>query len=106
MLTAVLIRKYEANGYVATVPTLPGFRGKGETRDAALQDLKSIIEESMAGVSEFEVTTIDIDISKLEQASLEKNPWLETAGMFADDPDLMPMLEQIYAARAAERPLE
>jgi hypothetical protein len=28
------------------------------------------------------------------------HPWLETAGMFADDPALEPMLQGIYAARA------
>lgn len=31
-----------------------------------------------------------------------ENPWLKTAGMFADDPTLEPMLEEIYAAREAE----
>jgi len=29
------------------------------------------------------------------------NPWLSTAGVFADDPDLLPMLDEIYAAREA-----
>ena len=104
MLTAVLIRKYDANGYVATVPALPGFRGKGQTRDDALQDLQAIVAELTAGVSEFEVATIDIP--GLEKISAERNPWLETAGMFTDDPNLMPMLEEIYAERAAERPSE
>jgi len=36
----------------------------------------------------------------------EANPWLATAGSFADDPALEPMLSEIYAARAAERPAE
>lgn len=27
------------------------------------------------------------------------NPWLETAGMFADDETLLPMMEQIYRVR-------
>jgi hypothetical protein len=31
------------------------------------------------------------------------NPWLATAGMFADDPRLLPMLEEIYAEREADR---
>ncbi len=31
------------------------------------------------------------------------NPWLETAGLFADDDTLELMLQEIYAERAAER---
>lgn len=31
------------------------------------------------------------------------NPWLATAGSFADDPKLLPMLDEIYATRAAGR---
>jgi hypothetical protein len=31
------------------------------------------------------------------------NPWIELAGIFADDPTLMPMLDEIYAAREADR---
>lgn len=34
------------------------------------------------------------------------NPWLATAGIFADDPQLLPMLEEIYAARDATRNAE
>lgn len=34
------------------------------------------------------------------------NPWLRTAGIFADDPTLMPMLAEIYASREAEREIE
>jgi hypothetical protein len=32
-----------------------------------------------------------------------ENPWLQLAGIFADDPTLMPMLDAIYAARDADR---
>jgi hypothetical protein len=35
---------------------------------------------------------------------VEQNPWLDTAGVFADDPTLEPLLRAIYAERDAERP--
>ncbi|HEX5501993.1 MAG TPA: hypothetical protein VFW96_05190 [Thermomicrobiales bacterium] len=35
-------------------------------------------------------------------ASPESNPWLATAGCFADDDTLEPMLREIYAARDAD----
>jgi hypothetical protein len=43
-----------------------------------------------------------IDVSP--EAAVEPNPWLDTAGIFADDPTLEEMLQEIYAARDAERP--
>jgi hypothetical protein len=46
------------------------------------------------------VAVIDVP-AKVERTS---NPWLETAGMFADDPTLEDMLAEIYKARDAERP--
>ncbi|HET8628353.1 MAG TPA: hypothetical protein VFL91_13080 [Thermomicrobiales bacterium] len=33
------------------------------------------------------------------RVSRESNPWLATAGCFADDDTLVPMLREIYAAR-------
>jgi hypothetical protein len=42
-----------------------------------------------------------IDVSP--EAAVEPNPWLETAGMFADDPTLEEMLHEIYAARDRDR---
>jgi hypothetical protein len=40
------------------------------------------------------------------RAESEAIPWLQTAGMFADDPLLTPMVEEIYAGREAEREAE
>ncbi len=38
-----------------------------------------------------------IDVSP--EATVEPNPWLDTAGVFADDLTLEEMLQEIYAAR-------
>jgi len=44
------------------------------------------------------------EISEIDLLHVAKpdNPWLETAGIFADDPTLLPMLDEIYALRSAE----
>ncbi len=56
-------------------------------------------------LAQTESTTIEIPVPKAS-AERETNPWLATAGSFADDPALEPMLSDIYAARAAERSAE
>jgi len=48
-----------------------------------------------------EVTSVEVSVSQDVQDA-RKNPWLDAAGVFVDDPTLEPMLQQIYAERAAE----
>jgi hypothetical protein len=52
-----------------------------------------------------EIATIDVAVPEPGDGR-KLNPWLMTAGIFADDPALEPMLREIYAAREAERPVE
>ena len=102
MLTTVVLKRYGSNGYTATAPAVPGYQGQGPTREAAMQSLRAAIENP---VVEVEVTSMDIDVSR--QAKVEQsNPWLAMAGIFADDPELMPMLEEIYAERDKDRPVD
>jgi hypothetical protein len=52
--------------------------------------------------SEIEITTLVFNTPN--QASvIEENPWLATAGIFANDPMLEPMLKEILANREVER---
>lgn len=101
MQTAVILKKYGSNFYKATAPSLPGYLGQGVTREAAMQNLKDAIENP---VTEVEVTSMEIDVPRAD--AVRGNPWLDMAGIFADDPELMPMLEEIYAERKRERPLD
>lgn len=43
-----------------------------------------------------------LDIPTAENAEPSSDHWLATVGIFADDPTLLPMLEEIYAARDDE----
>ncbi len=51
---------------------------------------------------ETELTTLEINTANRAPAE-EENPWLATAGIFANDPMLEPMLQEILANREAER---
>jgi len=62
--------------------------------------VKAMLESWLAQI---EITTIEVAAPDASTGR-EANPWLATAGSFADDPALEPMLSDIYAVRAAERP--
>jgi hypothetical protein len=81
----------------ATVPAIPGLAVSGRDRERALDLARCAIAEAL---DKGEVAVIEVS-APVEST---KNPWVATAGMFADDPTLEPMLEEIYAARDAERP--
>jgi predicted RNase H-like HicB family nuclease len=106
----VLLRRRPLGTYVAMAPAVPGCAGEGGTRDEALNRLKTALEDWLV---ETEITMIDVampepgDGRRWHPEPVEGlNPWLMTAGLFADDPALEPMLQEIYAAREAERPVE
>ena len=71
-------------------------------RDETLTRFKAALEDWLA---ETEVTPVDVAAPEPGDGR-EQDPWLATAGIFADDPTLEPMLRDIYAARAVDRPME
>lgn len=52
--------------------------------------------------SGIEVTSLEVS-TPLTTPDMPSNPWLDTAGLFADDDTLELMLQEIYAERVAER---
>ncbi|MDM8549809.1 hypothetical protein QUF72_07020 [Desulfobacterales bacterium HSG2] len=66
--------------------------GKGNTRDEALERLRNTLRDRP---DRTQITFVDVDFPKSE--GNRQNPWLATAGMFADDP--VPMLREIYSLR-------
>lgn len=102
MRYTVLVRQRPRGIYVATAPAVPDCKGQGATRDEALNRLKAALENWLV---ETEVTSIDVSLPKSKEQH-EQNPWLATAGIFADDPTLEPMLQEIYAARTVEKLIE
>lgn len=100
MQYTILLQRQRIGNYRATVPAAPGCRAVGRTRDEALDRVKTMLESWLA---QTEIATIEVAVPN-SSAGPNANPWLATAGSFADDPALEPMLNDIYAARAAERP--
>ncbi len=102
MRYTVFLKERATGDYMAFIPAVPGFRAEGDTRTEALDRLRISLENWLRGM---EVTSIEVTPPKPEQDEVD-NPWLATAGMFADDPDLLPMLAEIYAERDAEKPVD
>ena len=69
-------------------------RSEGNTREDVLKHIRMAISKFL---SQTEIATVDV-------AGNGANPWLATAGLFAGDPDLLPILQEVYAARDAECP--
>jgi predicted RNase H-like HicB family nuclease len=95
MRYAILLQQRKDGTYEALVPALPGLTSVGETRDGTLQAVRRAITEKLTTAE-----LIYLDISDPSTASA--NPWLVTAGVFADDPTLELMLQDIYADRDVE----
>ncbi len=94
MLYPILLKKRANGTFEASVPTLPGIRQAGKTREKTLLAMREAISKMLATS---EVVYIDIP-----DAPAMNNPWLDTAGMMADDSTLLPMLDEIYADRDLE----
>ncbi len=103
MQYTVMIHRQPPGRYIAQAPAAPTCRGEGRTRHEALRQLKMAIEQWLL---ETEITTLEINTPTQRPVveAAQENPWLATAGIFADDPLLEPMLQEILAAREAERP--
>ncbi|HHC24516.1 MAG TPA: type II toxin-antitoxin system HicB family antitoxin [Desulfobacterales bacterium] len=98
MRYTVLLHHYLTGTYEAVVPAVPGCIGKGNTRDEALGQLRDTLSDRLKRT---EITWLDVDFQKLGEE--RQNPWLATAGMFADDPTLEPMLREIYSFRESDQ---
>ena len=92
MRYAILLRQFPDGTYEAIVPAIPGLTATGTTRDETLRSTQQAIVTTVETV---EVVYLDIPNGTPSPV----NPWLTTAGMFADDPTLELMLDQIYSDR-------
>jgi predicted RNase H-like HicB family nuclease len=95
MRYAVLLQRRPDGKFQAVVPLLPDITRVGETRDEALEAVQLAIVDALETT---ELVYLDVPSAQLTTG----NPWLDTAGIFADDPELEPMLHDIYAARESE----
>ena len=95
MRYTLFLRQRPDGKYQASVPLMPGITEVGDTREAAVQAVAQAIH---AALETAEFVTIELP----DGASPRPNPWLVTAGSFADDTTLEPLLREIYAAREPE----
>src|SRR5579859_4650804 len=89
----VLLQRRGDGKYHASVPLLPEITRVGDTRDETLQAIEHAITEVLQTTE-----VVYLDVPEV-QAGAPSNPWLDTAGVFADDPELESMLRDIYATR-------
>jgi predicted RNase H-like HicB family nuclease len=94
MRYTILLEQHPDGTYEASVPAMPHITEHGESRAAALTAIEQAIRTKLRNVE-----LVDLEIP----AASSTNPWLETAGMFADDPDLESITKEIYAARDASK---
>ncbi len=94
----LFLRQRSDGKYQASVPAMPGVTAVGETRAATIEALERSIR---AALETAEFVTLDLPDPPTRPAS-SRNPWLATAGSFADDPTLETLLAEIYVARGAE----
>jgi hypothetical protein len=71
--------------------------GEGYSRTEALERARAAIRQALPKT---EITTVSVEYPAAQEAP--PDPGLEKAGLFADDPSLDALLEEIYAARDAE----
>lgn len=90
MRYAVVIHQRSDGWFQASVPVIPGLTRSGKDRSETLQAIEQAL---IALLTTSEVVYLDLP------DTVQRNPWLETAGVFADDPTLEPLLESIYDAR-------
>jgi hypothetical protein len=86
----ILIKSESVGKVSATVLGLPEFRVEGSDSASAIAGLKILLTETF---SQSEIVSIDITIPQ------PKNPWLEMAGRFKDDPHFDEVLSDIEAYR-------
>ena len=83
--------------YHASVLTVPTLTKSASSRSEVLR----LIEEALLEhVRRTEIVYVDIPTTHATSAAADH--WLATAGLFADDPTLLPMLDEIYAERDRE----
>lgn len=89
----VFVQQHSNNGYVAAVLGLPGCLAEGKTKEEAIANAKASLQSHLA---QGEVVTIEVEGAAKPETG---NPWLDTFGLFKDDPSFDDFLEKIAEER-------
>ncbi len=93
VLINVIVKQDNNGKTIAIVPGLPELNVEASDRITALAQLQQLIETHLEGA---EIISLPV---KLPQKA-QKNPWLEMAGIFKDDPQFDQMLAAIENYRS------
>ena len=94
----VLLFENHEGEYKATVPALSGCTSQGRTEEEAIDKIRKTITELL---SKGKIVMIDVPEPEIH---FQRNPWLETFGIFKDDPNFDEMMRKIYQKRSGEYP--
>jgi len=94
----VLLFENHEGEYTATVPALSGCTSQGRTEEEAIDKIRKTITELL---SKGKIVMIDVPEPEIP---FQRNPWLETFGIFKDDPNFDEMMRKIYQKRSGEYP--
>ncbi|MBN3896541.1 MAG: hypothetical protein V7L14_02770 [Nostoc sp.] len=92
VLVNVIVKQGSDGRTIAIVPGLPELQVEASDRATALSQIQQLLETHLAGA---EIVSLPIKLPSIEP----KNPWLEMAGVFKDDPQFEQMLEAIESYR-------
>ncbi|MEA5600625.1 hypothetical protein [Nostoc sp. UHCC 0252] len=92
VLVNVIVKQGSDGRIIAIVPGLPELQVEASDRKTALSQIQQRLETHLAGA---EIVSLPIKLPFVEP----KNPWLEMAGVFKDDPQFQQMLEAIESYR-------
>ncbi|MBD2607126.1 hypothetical protein H6G81_21995 [Scytonema hofmannii FACHB-248] len=88
VLVNVIVKQGSDGRTIAIVPGLPELQVEASDKATALSQIQQRLETHLAGA---EIVSLPVKLPSLER----KNPWLEMAGVFKDDPQFEQMLAAI-----------
>jgi hypothetical protein len=88
VLVNVILKQDSDGRTIAIVPGIPELQVEASDKATALSQIQQRLETHFAGA---EIVSLPVKLPSLER----KNPWLEMAGVFKDDPQFEQMLEAI-----------
>ncbi|AFY35218.1 hypothetical protein [Calothrix sp. PCC 7507] len=92
VLVNVIVKQGSDGRTIAIVPGIPELQVEASDRATALSQIQQRLETHLAGA---EIVSLPVKLPSLEP----KNPWLEMAGVFKDDPQFEQMLAAIESYR-------
>lgn len=92
----VFVKNIAENSYIASVIGIPDCVGAGESAEQAVNQVRAELQEYLRGGQ-----IVSIEVAVLGKG-LTGNPWIDTAGIFKDDPTFDDFLEKMQEYRREE----